>query len=81
MVKVVLWGSVRAAAGGAETVEVEAKNVRQILDRIGELHPGFKDRYDEGVTVSIDGQIYVDDWFQPVTEDSEVYLLPYLEGG
>jgi molybdopterin converting factor small subunit len=81
MVKVVLWGSLRAAAGGAAEVEVEARNVRQLLDAIGEVHPGLKGRFEGGVTISIDGQIYRDAWFQEIAPDSEVYLLPYLQGG
>jgi molybdopterin converting factor small subunit len=81
MVKVALWGSLRAAAGGAAEVEVEAKNVRQILKAIGELHPGLKDRLEDGVAVSIDGQLHQDAWLEPVEPDSEVYILPKLEGG
>jgi hypothetical protein len=33
------------------------------------------------VSVSIDGRIYTDSWFQPIEPDSEVVLLPRLVGG
>ena len=36
---------------------------------------------DRGVAVSIDGQIYRDDWFRPIPPGSEVFLLPRMAGG
>ncbi len=42
MVKVALWGSLRPLADGAETVEIEARDIRGLLSQLGELHPGLK---------------------------------------
>jgi molybdopterin converting factor small subunit len=81
MVKVVLWGSLKAFAGGSDTVEVEAANVRELLTKLGDSYPGLKPQIDRGLSVSIDGKIYRDAWFQPITPKSEVYLLPRLAGG
>ena len=81
MVKVNLWGSLKAAASGREEIEVEASNVRQIFRALEAEEPGLAPVLGTGVTVAIDGQIYRDDWFQEVNEDSEVYLLPRMEGG
>ena len=81
MPRVQIWGSLRAATGGADAVEVEARNIRQMLDRLAEAHPGLAPQIARGVSVSIDGLIYRDGWLQPVPEDAEVVLLPRLAGG
>jgi molybdopterin converting factor small subunit len=81
MVRVVLWGSLKSAAGGRSEIEVTASNVRELLSRLGEMHPELEPVLEQGVSVSIDGQIYRDAWFQPVTDESEVYLLPRMAGG
>ena len=44
--------------------EVEAANIQQMLKRLGEDHPKLKPMLERGVSVSIDGQIYRDDWFR-----------------
>ena len=81
MVQVVLWGSLKSAAAGQAEVEIEAGTIRELLTRLGEAYPRLKPQLDRGVSVSIDGQIYTNDWFQPIQPDSEVCLLPRLAGG
>jgi len=81
MVEVVLWGSLKSAAGGKTKFEVEASNIRQLLTRLGEACPGLKPQLERGVSVSIDGRIYRDAWFQPIPPRGEVYILPRLAGG
>ncbi len=81
MVKVNLWGSLQAAASGRSAVEVEAKNIRQILRALEAEEPGLAPFLEKGITVVIDGQIYRGNWFQGVNAQSEVYLLPRMEGG
>ncbi len=81
MVKAVLWGSLKQAAEGQAEVELEAKNVRDLLDRLKERYPKLKPDLDRGVSVSIDGVIFRDAWFAPIEPDSEVYILPRLAGG
>jgi hypothetical protein len=44
-------------------------------------YPNFQQLLDRGVAVSIDGQIYRDDWTQPIPADAEVFLIPRIEGG
>ncbi len=81
MVKVVLWGSLKQAAEGQTEVELDAKNVRDVLDRLRERYPGLAPQLDRGVSVSIDGVMFRDAWFAPIKPDSEVYILPRLAGG
>ncbi len=81
MVRVTLWGSLRALADGRDTVEVEANNTRQMLDALAEKYPALEPVIESGVSVAVDGRIYRDAWFTPISDDSEVVLMPYMAGG
>jgi molybdopterin synthase sulfur carrier subunit len=81
MVQVTLSGSLKVAAGGRADFEVEAENIHQLLTRLGKDHPKLKPMLDRGVAVSIDGQIYRDDWFRPIPPGAEVFILPRMAGG
>ncbi len=41
----------------------------------------MKPQIDRGVSVAIDGLVYKEAWFAPIRPDSEVVLLPYMQGG
>ena len=81
MVKVTVWGSLQNATENQAEVEVEAKNIRELLTRLAEQYPGLKPQIDRGVSVSIDGQIYSKSLIAEIKPDSEVVLLPRLAGG
>jgi molybdopterin converting factor small subunit len=81
MVTVVLWGSLKPLAGGQSQVEIEARNIGELLAKLGETHPGLKPRLQQGVSVSINGRIFRDSWLETIPPDSEVYLLPRVSGG
>ena len=80
-VTVELGGALKAAAGGEGRYEVQANNVRQLLDALGRGHPELEPVLARGVAVAIDGQIFRDAWFEPIPEGAEVVLLPRLAGG
>ncbi|WP_306004525.1 MoaD/ThiS family protein [Aquicoccus porphyridii] len=81
MVAVRLWGSLAELADGQQTVEIEAANLRQLLDGLARAYPALKPQLERGVSVSIDGKIYNDTWATPISEESEVVLLNRLVGG
>ena len=81
MAKIVLPGSMRAAAGGRTEFEVDAPNVQQVLARLSRDYPKLKPLFDRGVSVSIDNYIYRDGDLQPIAANSEVYILPRMQGG
>ncbi len=81
MVRVMLGGSLKTAAGGTSEFDLEAGDIRELLTRLGELCPELKSRLDKGVAVSIDGRIYRNAWFEPVPPESEVFILPRMSGG
>ncbi|WP_085909150.1 MoaD/ThiS family protein [Kiloniella majae] len=81
MVQVTLSGTIQQTAGGISTLEIEAKNIRQLLNGVEKQCPDLKPELEKGIAVAINGTIYRDDWFQPIPEDSEVFLIPRLAGG
>ncbi len=81
MVQVTLFGSLRAHADGRAKVEIEARTFKDLLDRLVEQYPGMKPQIDRGISVAIDGLVYKEAWFAPITPQSEVVLLPFMQGG
>lgn len=81
MVKVVVWGSLKPHTGGRAEIELDAVNVRDLMDKLGKEFPGLKPQLDRGVSFAIDGTIFRDGWLQPLKPDSEVFLLPRMTGG
>lgn len=81
MVAVTLWGSLRAHAEGQAQVEIEAHSFKELLDRLVEQYPGMKPQIERGVSLALDGRIYREAWFTEIRPDSEVVLMPYMQGG
>jgi len=81
MLDVKLWGSMKPLAGGNDSVQIDAKNVGQLLRKLVEAHPGLEPIAADGIAVSIDGVLYQNSHNQPIPEGSEIYLLPRLKGG
>lgn len=81
MARVRLSSSFQPYTGGATQVEVHATNIRQLLERLGAIHPELADHLEHGVAVAIDGVIYQDALLQPIADDSEVVLIERIAGG
>lgn len=81
MLEVSLSGSLRDAADGAASIQVEAASIRELLRKIVERYPRMQQHVDQGVAVSIDGNIFRDNWGEPIPDGAEVFLLPRIQGG
>jgi molybdopterin synthase sulfur carrier subunit len=81
MIEVQLSASLREFVGGAASVAVEASTVRELLRKLVERYPRMQKRFDEGVAVSINGEIFRDDRSGTIPDGAEVYLLPRIPGG
>ena len=81
MLEVQLSGSLRDAAGGAASISMNAGTIRELLRKLVERYPRMQSRVDDGVAVSINGEIFRDNWGQPIPEDAEIFLLPRIPGG
>jgi molybdopterin synthase sulfur carrier subunit len=74
-------------AGGVKQVDLEAANVRQVIDRLDHLFPGMKDRLivewriRPNLAVAIDGQVAKMGLLEKVGERSEVHFVPAIGGG
>ena len=66
--------------GGATTIELEAARVSEALDELGRRFPGLAPHIAE-MAVAIDGEIFTQPGYQPLSASSEVHLLPRIAGG
>ena len=81
MLEVNLSGSMRDAADGAASIPIEAATIRELLRKLVERYPRMQSRVDEGIAVSINGEIYRDSWGESIPEGAEIFLLPRIRGG
>lgn len=74
-------------SSGVKQIDCPGKNVRQIIDALDEMYPGFKDRLVEdgqirsSLAVAIDGDVARMGLLEKVGEDSEVHFVPAIGGG
>jgi sulfur-carrier protein len=76
-----LWGALRPFAGDASIVSVQAETIRELFRVLIDKYPGMEPHIKRGVAVSINGQIFRDQWDTKLPPDAEIYLLPRVPGG
>ena len=81
MLDVKLSGGLRDAVDGAASISIDAATIRELLRKIVEQYPRMQAQIDEGVAVSINGQIFRDNWGEAIPADAEIFLLPRIAGG
>ncbi|TDJ64187.1 MAG: hypothetical protein E2O36_02125 [Proteobacteria bacterium] len=82
MASVVLQAEVaREFADGQCQIEVNARDVRDLIKRLDEKFPGIAVRLRNRTAIAIDGEIFQDPLLESIGENSEVYFLPMIEGG
>ena len=82
MPRVVIAGlAARRFTGGQAEVEVEADTVRRMIAELDRRFPGFGRQIDEGMAVSIDGEIFQDAYQAELKPGSEIVLIPKIGGG
>jgi molybdopterin synthase sulfur carrier subunit len=82
--------TLRPLAGGSSEVQVDAATVGEVLGKLDEAHPGFRDRLldDEGglrrfvnVFVADDDVRYLQGMDTPVPDGETVAIIPAVAGG
>ena len=79
--KVSLTGALRTAADGVAEIDVEATTIRELLTRVLERYPDMDGLVDDGIAVSINGEIFRDNWSEQIPAGAEIFLLPRIPGG
>jgi molybdopterin converting factor small subunit len=78
---VVLSSRLARFAGGVEQVDVDARNVRQLIDALDERFPGLGEKLRSGSAIAIDGEIINEPLLEAIEPDSEIHFLPPISGG
>jgi hypothetical protein len=87
MAMVWIPATLRHLSADRETVELEGKNLRQIIAALDHQFPGIKDRLcagdslRPGIAAAIDGQVANLGLLQPVAANSEVHFVLAVAGG
>jgi MoaD family protein len=80
----------RKFTSGADTVEVEAATIKEVLDTLDSRYPGFRASIcDESgslrrfINIYVDGEDvrFLDDLATTVADGSEVAIVPAISGG
>ena len=72
---------------GVKQIDMEADNVRQVIDRLETLYPGMKDRFIESgqirsnLAVAIDGEGARMGLLEKIGEAREIHFVPAIGGG
>jgi molybdopterin converting factor small subunit len=78
---VVIPRALRGRAGGAERLDVDARDVRALLAELERRFPGLGEALARDTAVAIDGEIHPDPLLEPLEPESEVHFLPRVAGG
>lgn len=87
MATIFIPSMLQSLTGGAKRVDCDARNIRQVIERLEELYPGIKDRLVENgelrpnLAVAIDGDVAIMGMLEKVGENSEVHFVPAIGGG
>lgn len=81
MAHITFAGNLRLYTDGQNELQLDVHNIGQLFAKLGEKFPELKPHLEEGVAVAIDGQIIQDSWVEPISEESEVHILPQIAGG
>ncbi|HEY7287292.1 MAG TPA: MoaD/ThiS family protein [Vicinamibacterales bacterium] len=73
-------GGLREFTGGVATVQLDATRVSDALEELARLYPSLAPHIAD-MAVAVDGEIYTQPGYQPLSPSSEIHLLPRIAGG
>jgi molybdopterin converting factor small subunit len=80
MATVFLPSGLTAFTNGVDTVEIEASHVVDMMTALVDRFPDLAHQLDD-IAVAVDGEIYQQPGYQPLSARSEVHLVPRVAGG
>ncbi len=87
MAKIFIPTMLQSLTSGTKQVDLEARNIRHVIEQLDEMYPGIKDRLVEdgeirpNLAIAIDGDVAIMGMLQKVGENSEVHFVPAIGGG
>lgn len=87
MPTVYIPASLRRFTSGAHSVQLDASNVRDLIDQLEAQYPGLRkrlcdgDRLRPGLAVAIDSRVYGHSLLETLPPDCEVHFVPTVSGG
>jgi molybdopterin converting factor small subunit len=72
---------VRDFTGGLDAFDVEARTVRALIRELDQRFPGLGEFVEDDMAIAIDGEIFQDALGAPLSETSEIVLIPKISGG
>ncbi|NCF44560.1 MAG: MoaD/ThiS family protein [Proteobacteria bacterium] len=79
--RVSLSSTFQLADGLGCTLDVQAETIAEMMALLTDRYTEFAALLERGIAVSINGQIFRDDWTQAIPADAEVFLIPRIDGG
>ncbi|MDD5542226.1 MAG: MoaD/ThiS family protein [Acidobacteriia bacterium] len=88
--RIVLPTPLRRFAGNADSIDVEAETIGEIIERIETLHPGFRDRICEPngelrrfINIYLNGEDvrFLEKLATKIPAGAEVAIIPAIAGG
>jgi len=80
MAKVFLPSGLTQFTDGIDTVEIDASRVMDLLAALATRFPLLAPELDD-IAVAVDGEIFQQPGYQPLSATSEVHLVPRVAGG
>ena len=83
MARVFFASGLRRLVGGAESIEIAARDVRELLRSLDAKFPGLATQIGETSAIAIDGEIIpnAEALLERLRPDSEVHFLAQISGG
>ncbi|MGI8549488.1 MAG: MoaD/ThiS family protein [Dehalococcoidia bacterium] len=89
MPTVIIPSLLRGLTGGQRQVQVRGATLRQVIDNLSDTYPGVRERIldiemgrvQPSLSLAVNGEVTQIGLLQPVSEDSEIQILPAISGG